>query len=89
MRAQDDAPPSVLETHNQLADSTRGQRVESGGWLVKEQHRRVMQQRARERDLLLHAARERDYTLAAPRTEIEHAQQFVNASPAGKRVEPI
>jgi hypothetical protein len=66
MRAQHDAAPGVLHVQHELPHGARRQRVESGCRLVEEQHLRLVQQRAGERHLLLHAAREGHHAVVPP-----------------------
>src|ERR1700681_1203396 len=51
--------PARVERHQQLEHVLRGTRVELAGRLVGEQQRRLVDERARDRDALLLAARER------------------------------
>src|SRR5205085_4837350 len=51
-------------------------RVEPGERLVEQQHLRVVQQRARDRELLLHAARELVGERAALRGELQLVEQW-------------
>jgi hypothetical protein len=52
------ATGGMLQAHDQVTDAARRQRVQPGGRLVEEERRRLVQQRAGQRHLLLHAFRE-------------------------------
>src|SRR5438128_1764543 len=53
-------------------------RVDSGGWLIQQQHARLVDQSAGERDALLHASRKRVDLVAFARAKIAEIEQFVN-----------
>ena len=57
--AEEDRPVPRAERHDERPQRARGLGIERGGGLVEQEHRRVVHQATRDRDLLLHAARER------------------------------
>ncbi len=87
--AQHDAATGMLEADDELADRARRKWVQSGRRLVQENDLRLVQQRSRERDLLLHAARKAGDACGAQFVKIEQTQQLVDASSASIVVEPI
>jgi hypothetical protein len=59
VRRQEDRHPALAKRGDQLVDLARRDRIQPGRGLVEEQHRRIVEQRAGERDALAQALRQR------------------------------
>src|SRR5437667_98349 len=74
------------QRHEERAQRARGLGIERGGGLVEEEHRRVVHEAARDRDLLLHTARERAEADVEPVGEAEQLREFLGALAGGRDV---
>jgi hypothetical protein len=89
MCANDDRPLGRAQTGDLVAHQTRGLRIHSGSRLVEQQYRWVMDQSARQSELLLHAFGV--FTAAAPGS-LGHAkvlEQILTTFFSGRWVEPV
>src|SRR5207237_1272241 len=66
VRAQEDRPPFAAQRDDELADRLGGVGVQAGRRFVEKEDARLVQRRARDGHLLLHAARESHHGLSPP-----------------------
>ncbi len=71
--------PRSLERDDELVDVSGGDRVEPGGGLVQEQHRRVVEQRSGQRHPLAKALGERAAEIVGPIGQVDRLQGALDA----------
>ena len=79
MRTQHDRDSRLRARGNRVPHLLDARRIETGERFVEDQYRRVVQQSARDRELLFHAARERARQRLEFVTEFELREQWRNA----------
>jgi hypothetical protein len=89
VRRQHNRPPRPTERFDRLADDEGRLRVKRRGGLVEEHDRGVVEQGARDRQLLLHALAERAGHIVAPIPQVEETQVALDPLGAHDRLEAV
>ena len=79
VRGEKDRHPPLAQRADQLVDLVTRNRIQARRRLIEEQHRRVVEQRPRERDPLTQALRQRPARIVRAVGEVDRPQCSVDA----------